>query len=105
MDSHRAPGIVAHDGKARSIIAPLTLERDTPSTPSVTNWCPAICVTPTCPEAEGTAVITSQGREPIESSPQYSAGCALKMFSPLISKTVRHTTLIQCISRTGRRWR
>ena len=35
--------------------------------------------------------------------PQYSAGCALKICSPLISRIVSATTLIQCMIRTAQR--
>ena len=40
-----------------------------------------------------------------DEAPQFRVGCALKICRPLMNKTVRLSTLIQCIRRTGRRCR
>ena len=47
----------------------------------------------------------SAGAPVYDDLPQYSAGCALKMLSPLMSRMVSARTLIQCMTRTGSVWR
>src|SRR5690606_1583344 len=47
----------------------------------------------------------NSGRAKCETSPQYSAGCALNTCRPLPTRASMQTRLIQCIHRNGQRWR
>ncbi len=69
----------------------------------VSNSWPNTRVTPANPELPRSAMpIWSTGAAPVyEDLPQYSAGCALKICSPLISRIVSATTFNQCMIRTG----
>ena len=52
--------------------------------------------------ASSIAPISSTGGRPeYDEWPQYSAGWALKMLSPLMKRTVSAITLIQCMMRTA----
>jgi hypothetical protein len=53
------------------------------------------------PESDLTARIANNGLSRSERSPQYKAGCALKIWSPLPIKTNRQTTFSQWLNRTG----
>src|SRR5690606_29349047 len=47
----------------------------------------------------------NSGRAKSDTSPQYSAGCALNTCRPLPTRASMQATLIQCIQRNGQRWR
>ena len=81
--------------------------RETPSTPVVSNSRLPMRRTPTgLPPASLREVISSSGGWPLyDDLPQPRDGWALKTISPLISRQVRQTTLIQCMTRTGKEWR
>ena len=96
--SEREPGIVAHSGKPRTTMRPSAERADTPSTPVVSKRASPMRVMPRR-LAIGAA---HRGRREhgigeIEATPQYSAGCALKICSPLPTSASMHSRLIQCI--------
>ncbi len=97
--------MVAQAGKARTAGLPSMLS-DTPSTPVLSKRSEPTCVVPrNVPSGPGLPVSDSAGLAKSESSPQYRAGCAMKICRPLPTSANRQATLSQCMIRTGSRCR
>src|SRR5215475_8407569 len=72
-----------------------------PSTPVVSKVWPSTSVAPKWLPSLSRAVMARIGFAKSDASPQYRAECALKICRPLISSSVRQSTLIQWVSRTS----
>src|SRR5690348_14068478 len=99
MESQRGPGMVIQEGKPRATGCPFSLE--TPNTPVVWKVCEPIAVTPRKPSGVRCAPINSNGLSNVDFWPQYSAGCALKICSPLPSSTSKQIALIRSEEHTS----
>ena len=95
---------MAQPGTTALVGAPCA-SSDTPSTPVVSNVAEPMRVTPRNWPFSRIAWAASSGVSKCEASPQYSAGCALRICRPLPTMASMQARLSQCISRSGQRWR